>query len=361
VGVHSSIAEDDPDDMSALTVDVLGATVAIVAPAWLTAELRAALVDLQPGPGAERELALSETQRGLDLRDNGRVVRRGVDPGVAAATVVWRLNAIAGETTGHVLLHGACVAGRGGAVVLPGGPGAGKSMLAAACVRAGLSYLSDELVALDRRTGAVAPYAKPLTLQGERLVSASSLGPVAAGAVNPTALAFPRYRPGADGSQAPLDRSWALLALAAHATNLPALGGAALAWLAGLAAACPARQLTHGDAGQSIAAIERMAETAGSPVEPAEVLNPITGDTTTVAVGDSLAVLHTPSGRVHVLNPGAAAVWRRAAGVAGERDVPSLVDVVVDAAVDGRPDRSTAAVTVDRLVRTGLLPAPSGT
>lgn len=347
--------------MIGLTVDVLGATVAVVAPPWLRAELRDALVDLQPGRSAERELALTESQQGLDLWDNGRVVRSGVDPGMAAATVVWRLNAIACETTGHVLLHGACVAGRGGAVVLPGGRGAGKSMLAAACVRAGLSYLSDELVALDRRTGAVAPYAKPLGLQGERLVPASSLGPVAAGAVNPTALAFPRYRPGADGSQEPLDRSWALLALVAHATNLPALGGVALAWLAGLAAACPARQLTHGDAGQAAAAIERMAETAGSPVEPAEVLNPITEDTTTVAVGDSLAVLHTPSGKVHVLNPSAVAVWRHAAGVAGERDVPSLVDVVLDAAGDGRPDRSTAAATVDQLVRTGLLPAPSGT
>jgi hypothetical protein len=230
-------------------------------------------------------------------------------------------------------------------VLLVGGPGAGKSTLTAACVAAGLAYLADEVAAIDRRTGRVAPYARPLGLDGERLVAASSLGPVATSAATPVALVFPRYEQAAETSVVRLDPGWALAALASHATNLAALGGTALAWLAGLALACPAYQLTHADAGHATTVITRTAARAGRPVEPAAVLGAITVDTTTVAVGDSLAVLHEPSGSIHVLNPAAADVWRRAA---------------VDAAAGGRPDGSTTAATIDQLARRGLLVAPPG-
>jgi hypothetical protein len=305
VGVHRAVGEDHPDDMSILTVDVLGTTVSIVAPVPLQRELPAALVDLEPATTADRELALVPGDRGLDLRDDGRTVRHGVDPAIAVATLVWRLNAIAAESTAHVLLHAACVARTlGTGVLLIGGPRAGKSNPAAACISAGCVYLSDELAAIDHRTGLIAPYAKPLVLAGERLAPASSLGAVVATVpMAPDALVFSRYERGASLAGVPLDPSWALLALTAHATNLSALGATALAWLAGLALACPARQLTHGDAGAAAAAIGQWTEGRGRPLQPAKVLPPITRDTTTVALGDSLAVLHEPSGRVHVLNP----------------------------------------------------------
>jgi hypothetical protein len=363
VGVHCAVGEDHPNDMSTLSVDVLGTTVSIVAPAPLQPELRAALVDLEAATAADRELALVPGDRGLDLRDDGRTVRHGVDPAIAVATLVWRLNAIAAQSTAHVLLHAACVVRPLGAgVLLIGGPGAGKSTLAAACIDAGFAYLSDELAAIDHRQGVVDPYAKPLVLDGECLVPASSLGQVATGSAAPAALVFPRYEPGASLAGVPLDPRWALLALTAHATNMAPLGATALAWLAGLALACPAQHLTHGDAGAATAAIEESAEGHGRPVAPAEVLPPITRNTTTVALGDSLAVLHEPSGRVHVLNLSAAAMWRRAAGAGvGGHDISSVVDAVLDGldTADGeRPDRAAVAATVDRLVRSGLLAAP---
>jgi Coenzyme PQQ synthesis protein D (PqqD) len=362
VGVHRAVGEDDENDMSTLTVDVLGTAVAIAAPSPSRAELRAALADLEPASGADRELALTPGDRGLDLRDDGRIVRRGVDPGIAVATIVWRLNAIAAESRAHVLLHAACVAPRYGAgVLLVGGPGAGKSTLAAACLGAGVAYLTDELAAVDRRSGLVVPYAKPLVLDSDPLVPASWLGSVATEPAAPVALVFPRYDRGASLTEVPLDHGWAFLALAAHATNLPALRGPALTWLAGLALACPAVQLTHGDAGAVVAAIEREADGPPRRVEPAEVLPSITDDTTTVALGDSLAVLHEPSGRVHLLNASAAAVWRSAvgAGVDGH-DISSLVDAVLERldAADGQVScRATALATVDRLVRSGLIAA----
>jgi hypothetical protein len=361
VGVHRTILENHENDVNSLVVNVLDTAVEIAAPPALLGELRAALVDLEPASGADRQLALVPGERGFDLWDDGRIVRPGVEPEIAAATVVWRLNAIAGEATGHVLIHGACVAApRGGAVLLPGGTGAGKSTLTAACVGAGLAYLSDELVALDCATGTVAPYPKPLKLVWERLVPASSLGVVASRPATPSALVFPRYKPGTETREAPLDPAWALLALAAHATNLAALGHRGLVWLAGVALTCPARQLTYDDAAQVVTAIERAADAPRRPVAPADTLPPVTDDTTTVAVGDSLAVLHRPSRMVHVLNQSAAAMWRRAAAVEAHDGV-SLVDAVLEAADGEQPDRSTATATIDRLVRSGLLPAAAGT
>jgi hypothetical protein len=364
VGVHRTVGEDDENDMSTLTVDVVGTAVAIAAPAPLRAELRAALADLEPATSADRELALTSGECGVDLRDDGRIVRRGVDPGIAVATVVWRLNAIAAESRAHVVLHAACVARPSGeGVLLVGGPGAGKSTLTAACVGAGFAYLTDDLAAVDPRRGLVVPYAKPLVLDGERLVPASSLGSVAAEPTTPAALVFPRYNPGASLTEVPLDHGWAFLALAAHATNLLALRGPALTWLAGLALACAAVQLTHGDAGAAVAAIEREADGPARRVEPAEVLPSITNDTTTVSLGDSLAVLHEPSGRLHLLNASAAAVWRSAVGADVDgHDISSLVDAAVEGldAADGHVSRrATALATVDRLVRSGLIAAPA--
>ncbi len=350
--------------LSACTVDVLGTAVAVGVPASLRDELRAALVDLDPATDPDRELALVAGAHGLELRDDGRIVLRGVDPAVAVATVVWRLNAIATESSAHLLLHAACVSRpAGGGVLLVAGPGAGKSTLAAACVGAGCAYLSDELAAIDLRTGLVVPYAKPLDLGVRRPVPASTLGRVAKVPVAPTDLVFPRYEPGASLTELRLEPGWALLGLAAHAPNLAVLGRDGLAWLAGLALACRARQLTHGDARAGVPAVERSEDDLPpAPVVPAPVLRRVTPDTTTVALGHSLAVLHEPSGKLHVLNPAAAAVWRGAVGTGvGGRDAPHLVDAVLDT-LDGdqgeRPARASVAATVDQLVRSGLIAAP---
>jgi hypothetical protein len=362
VGVHRAIDADDAGDMTTLAVDVLGTAVAITAPAPLLTELQPVLGDLERGAGADRELTLMPGDRGIDLRDDGQLIRRDIDPRIAAATVVWHLNAIAGESTAHVLLHAGCVARPDGhGVLFVGGPGAGKSTLTAACVRAGFPYLSDEFGAIDRRRGQVVPYAKPLVLDGERLVTASSLGSISRQPVRPAALVFARYNPNVRPSEVTLDPSWALLALVAHAINRPALGGQALAWLAGLALACPARQVTHADAATVVPTLEREADEPAQRVVPAELLPAITSDTATVALGDSLAVLHEPSGRVHLLNPSAAAMWRSVASTGAHgRDISSLVDTALqglDAADGTRPDHAAAAATVDRLVRSGLITA----
>jgi hypothetical protein len=347
--------------VSPLNVEVLGEAVAISAPSPLLVELQAVLADIAGGGrSADRELTLSAGEQGFDLRDGGRLVRGDVAPSVAVATVVWHLNAIAAESTDHVLVHAGCVAGPSGrGVLLPGGPGAGKSTLTRASVAAGLTYLSDELAAVELRTGRLVPYAKPFVFEHERLVRASSIGHVvhsatAAEPMTPGTLVFPRYVPGARLTNVALDSGWALLALAAHTTNLAAAGGRGLAWLAGMALACPALQLTFGDVRDAVAAVEREVVRRSRPVAPAELLPPIAYDTTAVAVGDALAVLHEPSGSVHLLNAGAAAVWCRAAGAA------DAVDPTSGAMAERGADQAMTAATIDKLVRAGLLPEPAG-
>ena len=179
-------------------------------------------------------------------------------PLFAVATVVWHLNAIAAESQRYVMLHAGCVADdAGGAVVLPGRSGAGKSTLTLACVDAGLAYLSDELTAIDPRDGALVPYPRPLGI-GSRLVPVSTMASGAvASATAPAAIVFPRFEPGADVNTVRLDPVWTLIALAAHAPNLATMGVVGLAWLAGFATACPASQVTYGEARLAVPVVRR--------------------------------------------------------------------------------------------------------
>ena len=105
-------------------------------------------------------------------------------------------------------VHAGVVAGAGGAVALPATSGAGKSTLVAACLRAGLGYVSDEALVTDWDTGEVRAYPKWLSLSpwsaahvglkagiAEKAYPAALLGTVA----EPTRLAhvvLPVRRPG---------------------------------------------------------------------------------------------------------------------------------------------------------------------
>jgi hypothetical protein len=64
----------------------------------------------------------------------------------------------------RVFVHAAVVEWRGRAIVMPGSSFAGKSTLAAAFVRAGSTYYSDEYAVFDER-GRVHPYARPIALR----------------------------------------------------------------------------------------------------------------------------------------------------------------------------------------------------
>ena len=62
-------------------------------------------------------------------------------------------------------IHGACVAARGQGILLVGQPGAGKSSLAWACARAGLTFVSDDATWLPRRQQDLTLIGKPQRLR----------------------------------------------------------------------------------------------------------------------------------------------------------------------------------------------------
>jgi hypothetical protein len=71
---------------------------------------------------------------------------------------------IAEHARRYIFVHAGCVAVDGRAIVLPGRTMSGKSSLAAALVRAGADYFSDEYAVLDA-SGAVRPYPRKLSLR----------------------------------------------------------------------------------------------------------------------------------------------------------------------------------------------------
>ena len=91
-----------------------------------------------------------------------------------------------------LVIHAAVVAAPDGLVVIPGASGHGKTTLAAALVRRGWGYVSDEVLAVDRTTGAVTPFARPLSLSPDSW-SALGLDPLRCPA------------PGAEGLVAPAE------------------------------------------------------------------------------------------------------------------------------------------------------------
>jgi hypothetical protein len=76
----------------------------------------------------------------------------------------------------RVFVHAGVVGWRGRAILLPGSSGTGKSMLVAALLRCGASYLSDEYAVLDYR-GVVYPFARRLSIRSADGSPARRCGP----------------------------------------------------------------------------------------------------------------------------------------------------------------------------------------
>jgi hypothetical protein len=92
----------------------------------------------------------------------------------------------------RLFVHAAAVAWEGGVIVIPGPSFSGKSALAAALVRAGAEYYSDEYAVLDDE-GFVHPFARRLRLRGAdgapvRTVLAAELGGTTGTAPLPLAM-----------------------------------------------------------------------------------------------------------------------------------------------------------------------------
>ena len=189
------------------------------------------------------------------------------------------------DTPDLVLVHASAAVVDGRAIVMPGPMGAGKSTLVAALVRAGLGYLTDEIVALDPATGVVVPYPKYLSLGpalahmvpevraglrtvvgDQRLVSpeALRLGAVAPPAP-PRVVVFPRYERGATTAVSRLRPAAALAALAQHAFHLDRDGPRVMATLAAMVERSSCFEMVSGDVDEARDALLALVDGAREP------------------------------------------------------------------------------------------------
>ena len=184
--------------------------------------------------------------------------------------VVWEVNQGVIRTRPQVLLlHAAAVELEHRAIVISARSGAGKSTLAAALVRAGLRYLTDEAVAFDPDSGSVVPYPKPIALHEDvwsmfpelaplppdaselvstvRYVTPAELGGRVGGASTPAMVILPCRVPSSDAAMYSLSRAEAAMSLAEQAFSFLDAGTEALKLLARMLQRCECYRLEYDD------------------------------------------------------------------------------------------------------------------
>ena len=185
--------------------------------------------------------------------------------------LLHHVNVSAIEQSQHLtLLHGACAATAGGAVLLPAPMESGKSTLVTGLVRAGWGYLTDELLALDPSTGRIHPYPRAISLDSgswelfhelapppdrevarfrphQWQVPAEMLGTVVREPMSVAAVVFPRYEAGSSTELTQLDPVEGLRQLLASCFTLREQPRRDVEVLARLMDRVDAHELTMGD------------------------------------------------------------------------------------------------------------------
>ncbi len=192
--------------------------------------------------------------------------------------VVWEVNqGVIRARPQVLLLHAAAVELEGRAMVIAARSGAGKSTLAAALVRAGYGYLTDEAVAFDPDVGSVVPYPKPIALHEDvwplfpelapvpsgasgfastvRYVTPAELGGIVGGASAPAMVIVPSRKPASRARMHPLSRAEAAMSLAEQAFSFLDAGSAALRVLARLLQGCDCYRLEYDDLEDAVGSI----------------------------------------------------------------------------------------------------------
>jgi len=200
--------------------------------AGLLAPLRAAAREASCAPAPEQvrigrgpdHVSFVAEHSALHLPSDGQVVDH----------LLWYVNSraideVSSRGTG---LHAAAFQREAVTLLCPAASGSGKSTLAAAMVRDGWTYLSDEAVEVDDRTGDLIPYPKPITLDPGAQHLFPEVQPITADTVSwyvdpqawgerpayspspPTAVVLPCFSAGSDLSIDDLPPGQAFMALA---------------------------------------------------------------------------------------------------------------------------------------------------
>jgi hypothetical protein len=195
--------------MSSLRVQALRQIVSIHAPEPASSLLRSTLsgliCDPSIGPSVdEPEICWNPAHEGtwsLVLGESGSIA--GAHTSVALAENISEINRLAARSVAqsHVILHAGSFRAGGRVVAVAGESGAGKSTLVAAAALRGLTYVGDEVCAIDPASGEVLAYPRPI---GLRHGGAAALGiDVPRGPLDPYRQIYPWQPPGDARSRDP--------------------------------------------------------------------------------------------------------------------------------------------------------------
>jgi hypothetical protein len=226
----------------------------------------------------------------LSVHRNGRRLVHGCAEGTVLDWILWDVNRRAlARVEGFLVLHAGAVARDGRALIISAAPDSGKTTLTAGLVAAGFSYLSDEAVLLDPRTGFVHPFPRALWMDErsvrlipgliDRIPSVFRDDPRPAhpiphvdirdGAVGEACpigwVISPEYRPGADVELASMTRAEAVAALARNSFNFPRFGGTGLRVLEEATRAAGFHRLRMGDLADAVQTVEAMMQEVSHP------------------------------------------------------------------------------------------------
>jgi hypothetical protein len=189
---------------------------------------------------------------------------RTLDYDEAMATLEAEIRqALAAGARRKVFVHAGVVGFEGRAILVPGRSGAGKTTLVAELVRAGATYYSDEFAVLDAR-GRVHPFAKPLSIRGERgraeSMPVEALGGRAGRSpLRPILVALVAHRAGGTWRPGRLSPAQAVLALLAHTVPVRRRPVAALE---ALKAALSSAVVVRGSRGEAAASAKHILRAA---------------------------------------------------------------------------------------------------
>lgn len=230
-----------------------------------------------PAPGGVRLRCVACAGEGLGVFRDGRALWGRASIDVARYLIVREAaEALCGADRVGAVLHGAAVSGRGGALLIVGDSGHGKSTLAQGLVDAGCGFLADDHLPLHvdgRRllafpTGSAIKHGARDLGEVRRLMALHSdrgssrdgvsylpLEPAAAPgtAVPLAAVVFPEHAAGADLRMTQMDCESAFIAAIASGSR-PSRQRAKIAPLVELFAAVPAYALRYGTSAQSVPA-----------------------------------------------------------------------------------------------------------
>jgi hypothetical protein len=180
------------------------------------------------------------------------------------------------QAEGYVSVHAGVVSTRGRAVLFPAAPDAGKTTTVAGLIRAGFSYLSDEVALLGLQDASVHAFPRPLVMDRRSLNALGGLRDELPRAYDgfrnhwyhvapddlrpspteplamPAYIVAPRFRKGMPTALRPMTRAETLFVLGENAFNLQRTGLEGLAILRGLAQRLPGFRLEIGDLSAAI-------------------------------------------------------------------------------------------------------------